>query len=270
MSDQQRQPVNPNTADEEALVQLPGVGPKLAAKIIDGRPYSAPEDLLTVSGLGESLLASIQPLLVFEEPAVERVGQEADAKSRPTGPKREKEGTKGSDVVDETVNYLVNLPAVIRDELNKKRGFNRRTTILLMGATALVSIVLSIMLTLMVFTVVNGSLSIRRNSQVQSLASDVNQMGVELDDLESRLQALSRRVQAVEGLSGRVTTVEEAFDLVQTDVDQAVGQVEAMQSTVDDLSTEVETLAGNIGRFDQFLSRLWELLSQLQGGSQPE
>jgi methyl-accepting chemotaxis protein len=173
-------------------------------------------------------------------------------------------------VVDETVNYLVNLPAVIRDELNKKRGFNRRTTLLLMGGTALVSIFLSIVLTLMVFTIVNGSLSIRRNSQVQSLASDVSQMGVELDDLGSRLQALSRRVEAVEGLSGRVTAVEDAFDVVQTDIDQAISQVEGMQSTVDDLSVDVETLADNIGRFDQFLTRLWELMNQLQGGAPAE
>jgi methyl-accepting chemotaxis protein len=122
----------------------------------------------------------------------------------------------------------------------------------------------------MVFTVINGSLSVRRNSQVQALASDVNQMGVELDDLDSRLQALSRRVEAVEGLSGRVTTVEEAFDVVQTDVEQAISQVEAMQTTVDDLSAEVETLGGNIGRFDQFLTRLWDLLNQLQDSTQPE
>lgn len=257
MSDQERHSINPNTADVESLVELPGVGPKLAAKIIDGRPYTQAEDLLAVSGLGESLLASIQPLLVFEEPSGS-ADQAAEEK------------TKAADVVDETVNYLVHLPSVIRDELNKKRGFNRRTTILLMAGTALVSIFLSIVLTLMVFTVINGSLSVRRNSQVQSLASDVSQMGVELDDLDSRLQALSRRVQAVEGLSGRVTTVEEGFDTIQSDVDQAIIQVEAMQSTVDDLSIEVETLASNIGRFDQFLSRLWEMLNQLQGGTQPE
>lgn len=256
MSEQERQPINPNTADIDALVQLPGVGPKLAARIIDGRPYAQAEDLLAVSGLGESLLASIQPQLVFDESAKTKAGDGDKSKS--------------ADVVDETVNYLVNLPAVIRDELNKKRGFNRRTTILLMGGTALVSIFLSIVLTLMVFTIVNGSLSVRRNSQVQSMASDVSQMGVELDDLDSRLQALSRRVEAVEGLSGRVTAVEDTFDVVQTDIDQAISQVETMQSTVDGLSADVETLADNIGRFDQFLTRLWELMNQLQGGAQAE
>lgn len=270
MTDQELQPINPNTADVEALVQLPGVGPKLAAKIVDGRPFAHPEELLAISGLGENLLASIHPHLVFDGDSERETSETDAAGAEPASQESEEEKAKAADVVDETVNYLVHLPAVIREELKKKRGFNRRTTILLMGGTALVSIFLSVVLTLMVFTVINGSLSVRRNAQVQSLASDVSQMSVGLDDLDSRLQALGRRLQAVEGLSGRITTVEETFDVVQTDIDQAVSQVEAMQTAVDDLSTQVETLGGNIGRFDQFLSRLFDLLSQLRGGSQPE
>ena len=53
MTDQELQPINPNTANEEALVQLAGVGPKMAAKIISGRPYAGPEDLLLVPRLEE-------------------------------------------------------------------------------------------------------------------------------------------------------------------------------------------------------------------------
>jgi methyl-accepting chemotaxis protein len=270
MTDEELQPINPNTADEEALVQLAGVGPKLAAKIVAGRPYSQAEDLLSVPGLGEKLLASINPYLVFDEPADSQVVAEVESDGEGTVPADEDERAKPSDVVDETVNYLVHLPSVIREELKKKQGFNRRTTILLMAGTAIASIILSMILTLMVMTVINGSLSVRRNAQVQSLASAVSQMDVELDDLDSRLEALSRRLQTVEGLSGRITTVEEAFDVVQTDIEQAVSQVEAMQTNVDDLANQVENLAGNIGKFDQFLSRLFELLNQLQGVSQPD
>lgn len=270
MSDLTLHPINPNTADEEALVQLSGVGPKLAAKIIAGRPYSRAEDLLAVPGLGENLLASIQPHLVFDEPAGRRAGAAAKPGVKDEDQPGEDEKPKPSDVVDETVNYLVHLPSVIREELKKKQGFNRRTTLLLMAGTAAVSIFLSILLTLMVMTVINGTLSVRRNAQVQSLTSAVSQLEVGLDDLDSRLESLSLRLQGVEGLSGRITTVEEGFDAVQTDIDQAVSQVEAMQSNVDDLAAQVETLSGNISTFDQFLSRLFELLNQLEGVSQPE
>lgn len=270
MTERELLPINPNTAAEDSLVQLPGVGPKLAAKIIAGRPYAQAEDLLSVSGLGESLLASIEPHLVFDEPSIEERIEPGKARPEPAGPAGDEEKSKAADMVDETVNYLVHLPSVIRDELNKKRGFNRRTTILLMAGTAVVSIFLSVFFTLLAMTIINGTLSVRRNAQVQSLASAVSQMNVELDDLDSRFQALGRRVQSVEGLSGRITTVEEAFDIVQDDIAQAVSQVEAMQSNVDELAIQVQTLGSNIGRFDQFLSRLFELLNQLQGVSQPE
>lgn len=43
-----------NNATQEKLESLDGVGPSTALKIIEGRPYSALEDLLNVSGIGEA------------------------------------------------------------------------------------------------------------------------------------------------------------------------------------------------------------------------
>ena len=45
--------VSINTATQEELETLDGVGPSTAQKIIDGRPYSVLEDLLNISGIGE-------------------------------------------------------------------------------------------------------------------------------------------------------------------------------------------------------------------------
>lgn len=54
-----------NQADAAALESLPGVGPVLAARILDHRdrhgPFATPEDLLDVSGIGESILARLRP-----------------------------------------------------------------------------------------------------------------------------------------------------------------------------------------------------------------
>lgn len=51
-------PINVNTADLESLLTLPGVDEMLAGRIIRGRPYRVPHDLLDVRGIGENLLLS--------------------------------------------------------------------------------------------------------------------------------------------------------------------------------------------------------------------
>lgn len=53
-SESDTQCVNINTATIEQLDGLDGVGPSTAQKIIDGRPYTKKEDILNVSGIGES------------------------------------------------------------------------------------------------------------------------------------------------------------------------------------------------------------------------
>lgn len=52
--------ININTASAGELDTLPGIGPSTAEKIIDARPYSQVEDLLEVSGIGESTLEKIR------------------------------------------------------------------------------------------------------------------------------------------------------------------------------------------------------------------
>jgi len=60
------QPVPINSASIEELQSLTGVGPKLAERIVATRPFAAPEDLLTVKGIGEKTLDRIRHRIVVD------------------------------------------------------------------------------------------------------------------------------------------------------------------------------------------------------------
>lgn len=53
--------INANTATMEQLQAIPGIGPVLAARIIEARPFRSVEDIDLVSGIGASLMAGIRP-----------------------------------------------------------------------------------------------------------------------------------------------------------------------------------------------------------------
>ena len=65
-------PLNVNTAGAAALEELPGIGPALAAAIVDHRqrhgPFAAVDELVEVSGIGPAKLEQIRPLATVDGP----------------------------------------------------------------------------------------------------------------------------------------------------------------------------------------------------------
>jgi competence protein ComEC len=53
--------IDVNSASQKELEALPGIGPVIARRIIEGRPYRAVEDLIRIKGIGEKRLAEILP-----------------------------------------------------------------------------------------------------------------------------------------------------------------------------------------------------------------
>jgi len=66
------QVVNINTASAADFEALPGIGPKLAARIVDYRqkngPFKKIEDLMNVQGLGEKNFLKLKPQLTLGSP----------------------------------------------------------------------------------------------------------------------------------------------------------------------------------------------------------
>lgn len=65
--------LNLNTASAQQLTTLPGVGEKLAARIVEYRQkagaFKSIQELMNVKGIGEKNLERIQPHLSLGEPA---------------------------------------------------------------------------------------------------------------------------------------------------------------------------------------------------------
>ncbi|MBO4793192.1 MAG: helix-hairpin-helix domain-containing protein [Deltaproteobacteria bacterium] len=60
--------INVNTAGEAELMRLPGVGPKIAKKIIARRSvalFKSPKDLLEVKGIGKKVLSEMMDYIAF-------------------------------------------------------------------------------------------------------------------------------------------------------------------------------------------------------------
>ncbi len=61
-----------NTATEEELAELPGIGPVLARRIVEYRrthgPFRGPEDLLAIKGIGPKRLSRLKAYLDFGKP----------------------------------------------------------------------------------------------------------------------------------------------------------------------------------------------------------
>lgn len=66
--------VDPNTADEETLAQIPGVGEEMAKRILNARPYASLEDLNRVNGIGPLFLEKISPYMALSSADAESVG----------------------------------------------------------------------------------------------------------------------------------------------------------------------------------------------------
>lgn len=55
--------VNLNTASQEDLEKLPGIGPKKAQAIIKGRPYKSPGDIRKVKGIKKGTFNKIKDFI---------------------------------------------------------------------------------------------------------------------------------------------------------------------------------------------------------------
>ncbi|TFH35607.1 MAG: helix-hairpin-helix domain-containing protein [Anaerolineales bacterium] len=243
--------INPNIAAVADLVVLPGIGENMAQRIVAGQPYRSPEDMLRVKGLGPRSLERIRPFLIFTKV------QDRGA-SMP-------EIDTGSKSAGRTPSERRTLEQRLSGFGASLSGSSPITTQVLWLAiiTGALSVILSVILSLAILVGINRTLNIERHAAVRELRSEFSQMDTQLANLEAGLNSIDSRLKAVEGLSGRMATLETEFDLVQEGVDQAITEVDQLTEQVTAVSDEVTRISGKVNLFDAFLEGMRALMADL-------
>jgi hypothetical protein len=286
--------MNPNTAEADELECLPGVGPALAQRILEARPFADLEDMRRVRGLGKVVLGRLAPHLRFatlpegqpaESTAATTQPKAPDSEATPAGeaptsveavspveptspetPLEPQHGTVEAEppAVLQPIGLALEPPIAAPPPPSPKGSppaYSRREVQGLVVSAGLASLLLSIILSLTILAGLNGTLNFGRHRSVRQLQTDLATLQSTLGDVSSRLQAATSRLDALEGLSGRMTTVEDQVNTLQTEIDGALSQVQAMQTSLDELVAQNEALSRRTDRFDSFLDGLLQLLS---------
>jgi DNA repair ATPase RecN len=117
---------------------------------------------------------------------------------------------------------------------------------------------------------INGTLDFSQLQAVKQLESNMSVLETNLENLSSSIDAIDRRLAPLEGLTGRMTTIEDVVETVREDVDDALRTVDLMQSDLDDLSVETARLSGRVDLFDTFLDGLRSLINEIFALPSPE
>jgi len=297
MTEEELLQVDPNTADEQILQQLPGIGPALAKRILAARPFMDVDDMLRTPGLGRMNLERIKPFLIFtpgqfedHPPQTEEAIEVAEGKESEEimlnviSEESQEDGaiTEKSARPDQSETKLLVPEKKAREQKPREetlpekhqrpreKSINRAEMLWLMVGVGILAMIFSILINLAILAGINGTLDFNRLSAIQQLDADLDLLTANLETLDSDLEMLEQRVKPLEGLSGRMTTVEEQVGTLQGDMEQALSTVEGMQTELQRLSDETTRLTGRVGMFDSFLEGLNRLLGELFASTSPE
>ena len=238
--------VDINRAEVDDLIALPGIGPSMAERIIAGRPYQTVEDLQKVKGLGPKSLDTLRKSIRVESGA--EGSPDADVDLR----------TRASRSTQRLLERMENLSGA---SLGAVPSSTQVLGIVLISG--IISVIFSVILSLAILAGINRTLDVARHSAVLEMNTELQQIESRMSDLEAYQTRLDQRLQAVEGLSGRMTSLETEFDQVQDQVSQMSIVVEQLSEQVGLVSEQMGQMVEQVNRFDTFVSGVRSVIMEI-------
>lgn len=285
-----------NHASLEELTTVPGVGPALAERIIAARPFDRLDDLTRVSGISAVALERykqyffVEPVEAESRPAgedqplpawLEETGAEEPASPALAEPAAE---TTASDEDAPPVEAAAETKAAVPqpDEAEaaqpaagqtaapaaptpaapRRETYVRREDLIWTAAgVVLFTLILSLIFNLGTLALINRTLAFSSANEGQALAARAEALNGRIRLLEGDVEALRIRVQTIEALSGRVTSLENSQQSLQEGLDFARQQVDELAEQSAAYQTQIEELQQRSNVFQNFLDGLRRLLT---------
>ena len=142
----------------------------------------------------------------------------------------------------------------------------RRELLAWVTATALVTMFISVLLTLVVLSAINGTLLYVTPAQYNNLSRQVDALNGQVKTLSTDLESLRSRVDTLSSLSGRLDTVEKDAQAIHTQLDDSAKLVKEIQDQISGISQSILNLQKSSQTFQNFINGLRDLLN---GTAQP-
>ncbi len=291
-----------NQTDEEVLVALPGIGARLAKRIIERREivgqFATIEDLAEVPGVSERMVEELRGMITIGEvsdvgmpSAVEAVAEEAEGTeiTESVGDGSEAE----SGVVEETTEEETTLENEREEAAPEMPAYqasysppvtpiaspSSQTDMvdeLLSGAnvkTAALGALLGTILTLLLLLLLNGGWRYSRVSNttkaMEALQSTLQQDSINLanqiNGLQAELNSLRQEAGSISSQSVSSTT---RLDTLEANLAAAQTQLDDVSAQTNAIESDIANAVDSANDLDQFLNLMRDSLVELRGGAE--
>ena len=286
--------INPNLAEISELLELQGIGPKLAERILEKRPYHSIDDLQRVQGIGPANLEGWRDFLEVEGITTEAVtpmqdnDTEVDEETPVENLELEDEKAISEVEIDPVPAEVTSLTTpeqsiILVDEKEgndksshkttgrkPKENFTRDQVLLIVAGGSLLAFILAVGLVLGLLSGLNqGELRYASPSELNELFLSVESIDSRLTTQENDLQALRLRVDTLESLDDRMSAAEDSILTLTEELNTISADVNGLQEEVTGLGEEVAALETQTSLITAVFENLRDVFNQFfpeQGG----
>ncbi len=134
-----------------------------------------------------------------------------------------------------------------------------------LAAASLIGAVMGAILALLVIGGINGTLDLNQGASVVELRAEADRLGRQAGTLQTDLDGLRGRLDALEGLTGRLEDAERDIENLDSGLAEAQADIVALDARADALNEDIATVRTAADRFNTFLDGLRDLLFEFQG-----